>query len=362
MKKLDFPYPFSGFRDLDFTNCFTGVYMYLEGIQGIEDFECAKKHGRPCDGCGNCGGQTLQNLQGQFFFLFDTVSGRSATVRGWGNKPTAIFQEIYDTEDMVDFIMGYAGYGYERHTENLMEHIRAAVDGGAPALVRLKREGPYLDGKGDSFRVIIGYDGNKLRMANPRGANNKPKKAPKRNEIDSVYVITGKAQRKYTLPDALRRIRRVMEFDRETGAWGEYIRAFEKYWDRLKGHSLQELKQLHKNAWEGAIWNCHNFAETFRVVKGPPVDENWIWAELRNPALESLCLRIDWAYDNSHTHQWQLRSLYETRSWKKKYYNEMEWGMCENAATVLRLIKEDDDVVYRAVCDMIEILNENLQQ
>ena len=360
MKKLDYNIPYCGFRDLDFTHCFTGVYMYLEGIRGNDDYGCAKKKGKPCDGCGNCG-QSLGSLQERQFFLFDTMSGRSATVRGWGKKPTAIFREIYDTEDMVDFIMGYAGYGYVRYTDNLMEHIRASIDNNTPVLARLKKDGkPYLDdGKADSFRTTIGYDGDKLCMADPKGAQNPPKKAPKLGEIESVYVITGKAERKYTLLDVLQRIRRVMEFDREAGTWDEYIHAFEKYWERLKDHSLKELKQLHKNAWDAAIWNCHNFAEAFRIYQCPQRFQNWIYDEFKGPKIKDLCDRISWAYDNSHTHQWQLRSLYETRDWSKKYYNEMEWGMCENAILVLRKIKEDDDIVYHAVCEMIAILEED---
>jgi len=363
MKKLDFNIPFCGFRDLDFTSCFTGVYMYLEGIQGNDDDECAKKQGKPCDGCGNCG-QTLNGLQERFFFLFDTVSGRSATVRGWGKKPTAIFREIYDTEDMVDFIMGYAGYSSMRYTDNLMEHIREAIDGGSPVLARLKKDGSYMDYNADSFRTIVGYDGDKLLMANPKGAQNPPKRAPKLSEIGSVYVITGKTERRYTLLDALRRIKRVMDADREAGTWDEYIHAFEKYWERLKDHSLKELKRLHKNAWDGAIWNCHNFGSALcihYVIRQNPESaqrqfQNWIWDDLKDARLVPALERVGTACDESHTHQWQLRSLYETRDWSKKYYNEMEWGMCENAILVLGKIKEDDDIVYNAVCEMIDIL------
>ena len=325
MKPTEYKFQFSGFRALDFTNCFASLYQFLE-----DD---------PTD----------------FFFLFDTVSGRSASLRGWENKPTAIYSEIYDTDDMADFIIGFAGYAYEKHAENLLEHIRASVDEGIPVLARLKNRTDE-DGYADSFRLITGTNGNRLLMPEPNGAQKPPKGAPKLEEIDLIYVITGKTQRKYTLLDGLRRIKRVMDADRDAGVWDTYIRAFEGYWDRLKGLGIKELKRMLAFAHKGTTWSCHNFAETFRLHQIPEDIKSGFWDELREPRMRELCKRIDWAYDNSHTHQWQLHALYETRDWSKKYYDQMEWGTCETAAMLLRAIKEDDEAVYGAVCDMISIL------
>jgi hypothetical protein len=361
---IDFDYPFCGFRDLDFTNCFASLYMYLE------DF--AAETG------------VLKQQQERLFFLFDTVSGRSATVRGWGNVPTAIYREIYDTDDMVGFLMGYAGYAYAKHTDNLAEEIRESIDRGIPVLARRKRDGtPYVDGNdylgvagGDSFRVIVGYKGDQLRMAEPKGAQKPPKEAPRLEDIASVYVITGKAPRQFTLLDGLRRIKRVMDRDREAGVWDQYIGAFENYWERLKDLPIQDLKQRFEYAWKGTTWNCHNFTSTFRTHEylepEPEHYKNWIWAELRDPRLGTIPTRtgradddplrlppktlIDWACDDSHTRQWQLHALYETRDWSKKYYHQMEWGTCETAVMLLRKIKEDDEFVYQGVCAMIGIL------
>jgi hypothetical protein len=67
---------------------------------------------------------------------------------------------------------------------------------------------------------------------------------------------------------------------------------------------------------------------------------------------------IDWACDNSHTHQWHLHALYETRDWSRKYYQQLEWASCETAVMLLRKIKEDDEFVYEAICGMIRILEE----
>jgi hypothetical protein len=357
--RVDFDYVFCGFRDLDFTNCFASLYMYLEGFAGDAD--------------------VLKQQQERLFFLFDTVSGRSAALRGWGNEPTDIYQKIYDTDDMVDFLMGYTGYAFEKHTDNLAGQVRASLDSGFPVLARMKKDGaPYLDGKGDSFRVMIGYDGGKLRMAEPKGAQNPPKKAPKLGEIENVYVITGRVARRYTLLDGLRRILRVMDCDREAGVWDECIGAFSNSWEKLDGWSLGDIKQLFKTAHDCTTWNCHNFGAPFRTHEylepEPEHYQNWIWEELYDTRIRTIPTRagcaeddplrlppktlIDWASDQSHNRQWQLHALYETRDWKKKYYRQMEWANCETALLLLQKLKEYDGYIYQAVCAMIEILEE----
>ena len=352
---LDFAYPFSGFRDLDFTNCFASLYMYLEDFAGETS--------------------VLKQQQERLFFLFDTVSGRSATVRGWGNVPTAIYSEIYDKDDMVAFLMGYAGYAYTKHTDHLAEQIRTAIDRGLPVLARMKKDGaPYLDGRGDSFRVIVGYNGDQLRMAEPAGAQNPPQEPPKLEEIASVYVITGRAARQLTLLDGLRRIKRVMDGDREAGVWDQYIHAFENYWEKSKGLSLAEYKALFERAVQGCTWNCHNFAASFRTHEylepTPEHYSNWIWDEFRDPRLgatrpvpvgdDPLRLPpkalIDWACDESHNRQWQIHALVATRDWSKKQNDTLEWAYCETAAQLLRQVKEYDGYEYQAVCAMIGIL------
>lgn len=364
MKPADYDFQFSGFRGLDFTNCFTSLYLYLEGIRGVDDYDCAKKRGEPCrhPGCHHRCSLTLHNHAGQHFFLFDTVSGRSAAVHGWGGKPTDVYREIYDSDDMVDFVMGYAGYAYEKYAEDLADRIRASLDNGIPVLARLKKDKPYTDLKSDSFRIIIGYDGNKLRAPEPKGAQKARKRAPKLREIDSVYVITGRTERKYTLLDALRRIKRVMDADRGAKVWDDYIHAFEDYHNKLQQLGRKEFKRLFEFAHMGTTWNCHNFVEAFRTYcmnpQCPERFETRVWDELKDPRLGELCNRIDYVYDDSHTRQWQLHSLYETRNWRKKYYSGLDWGMCETAADILRKIKKDDDACYGAVCEMIGILEE----
>jgi len=352
--RVDFDYAFSGFRDLDFTNCFASLYMYLEDFAGAAN--------------------VLKQQQERLFFLFDTVSGRSAALRGWGNVPTEIYREIYDTDGMVDFLMGYTGYAYEKHTGDFAKQISASIGRGLPVLARLKKDSAvYLDGKGDSFRVIIGCDGGKLQMPEPKGAQNPPKKAPKPEDIESVYVISGKCARRYTLLDGLKRVKRVMDCDRENSVWDEYIAAFSGSWEKLDGWSLSDIKQLFKTAHDSTTWTCHNFAAPFRsheyLEPEPGNYQNWIWDEWKDPVFLSSKGRthgdplrlppktlIDWASDQSHNRQWQLHALYETRSWKKKYYRQMEWANCETAVLLLQKIKEYDGYIYDAVCAMIDTL------
>jgi len=336
-----YDFHFSSFRGLDFTNCFTALYLYLEGIEGGE------------------GSLTLANHAVQHFFLFDTVSGRSATVRGWDNRPTAVYSEIYDTDGMVDFVMGYAGYVYEKHSSSLMEHIRASLEGGVPVLARLKKDQPYTDAKADSFRLITGYRGNRLMVPAPKGAQKAPKKAPKLGEIDCVYAVTGRARRRYTLPDALRRIEGIMERDREAAVWDEYIRVFEEVWERCWKLKPKEFNRLLKTAYKGTTWNCHNFVETFRTYNmNPDCPARFaarVWDELKDPRLEALSNRIDAAYHNSWSYQWQLRLLQKIR----KPGGMDKYSMCGLAVTLLRQIKACDEDVCGAVCEMIETLEES---
>jgi len=352
MKKLDFPCPFSGERGLDFINCFASVYMYLEGIRGDDDYDCPKTRGGSCeyDRCDCVCHKTWQSLQGRFFGLFNTMTGRSIMLTGWGGKRSSLYREICgDTDGTVDFVAGYAGYSYEKHSDNLMEYIRTSIDGGVPVLARMK------DNKHGSFRVVIGYDGDKLLMPNPKKAKNPPKRAPRPSEIDSVYVIS-KAARKYTLLDGLKRVKRVMEADREAGVWDEYIDAFGKDKD-FGRYGLKELKRVYKTAWDSTMFHCHHFSCTFDKVKW---QINWMLDEIQDPRLAPIYgSRLEAYYGGSHSLQWQLRSLCEMRNWRRKFYGEVEWGMRDTAAYLFQELKKCDETVYDSVCEFIDILEEN---
>jgi RimJ/RimL family protein N-acetyltransferase len=82
---------------------------------------------------------------------------------------------------------------------------------------------------------------------------------------------------------------------------------------------------------------------------------NRVWEELADPRIVPACRRIGTACDRSHTLHWQMHSLCRSRDWRKRYVN-MDWGMCETAVMILQKIKEYDDVMYGAVCEMIKVL------
>lgn len=191
---------------------------------------------------------------------------------------------------MVDFIIGYAGYCYEKYNNDLIGKIRASVDTGTPVLARIKNPA------NGSFRVIVGYDSDFLITAEPVGAQNKPENQPAVDDSDSIYIVGGKTKSKYTLIDGLKRIKRVMDCDREA-----------KVWDEIK-------------------------------------------------FIAPHCNRIADACCDSHKRQWQVDALWGSRDWSKRFYNEWEWGMCENAVDALRIIKHDDEIIYNNVCDLINII------
>ncbi|MHB1483094.1 MAG: hypothetical protein ACYCYI_00370 [Saccharofermentanales bacterium] len=355
MKQLYFPYPFSFFRGLDFTNCFASLYMYLEKVPGRNDHDCAHYKNEPCDGCRRCDG-SLQEKQERLFFLFDTVSGRSATIWGYGDKPTTIYTDIYDNDDMVDFVAGYAGYSFTKYTDGFTDLVHASINNDIPVLARMK------DACHGSFRVITGYEGNSLLLAEPIGAQNKSGSSLSVDEIDSVYIFGEKIDRKYTLIDGLKRIKYVMDCNQEAKTWDDYINAFKNYWGELKNVDLDEIKQRFWYAQKAMMFNCHNFSEVFRIYKCDYSDKiyfNSIWDEWKILRNNPACAQIDSAYDDSHKRQWQVAALYGTRDWSKRFYNEWEWGMCENAVDALSIVKHDDEIVYSAVCELIGIVEEN---
>jgi hypothetical protein len=353
MTRLNYPYPFSGWHGLDLSNCVASLYMYLEGIHGSDDYDCKAKRGERCDGCGNCGA-SLSKQHERMYFLFDTAIGRTAAVIGWENKPTAIFREIYNTDDSLDFLMGYVGYGYVKHTDSstFADEIRASVDGGVPVLARIGGAADKLcnnappNGVKGAFRVIVGYADDRPLVAETVQDKDRDETDLTLADIDSLYVVTGRAERRYTLLDVLKRIRRVMESDRENGEWDKYIHAFSEYWDGSLGFApdYDEIKQRFRYLHMGMVWNCHCLSHC----------DLWIGQ------VESRCSlalgRLFAATHDSHLRQWQAEALWAARDWSQRFYYEVEHAMCESAADILRRMKYDDEAIYNAVCEMIGIL------
>lgn len=98
MPKIDFTIPFSGFASTTFINCFTSVYMYLENmtLQVENSTFCNEWENGQCNSCGNCATKP-QSLQERYFFLFDTMCGRSSLRCRFDGAPTEMEKLIKAT-------------------------------------------------------------------------------------------------------------------------------------------------------------------------------------------------------------------------------------------------------------------------
>lgn len=338
MKKLDFNVPFTGFCWLGFLSSFAAVYTHLEGFCGKTDYDCKKETDGQCDGCGNCR-QGLGGIQEDWYFLFETLSGVASYQEDFDNTTSCPDQN----QETIDFCMKLAGYDYKKVVDGFPEALAVSINAGYPviALMKSRENGPT--------RVLIGYDGDKIIMAEPVGAQNPPQNAPTYDQIDSMLVIRSKIEPKFTLMDGLRNIERRMQSNLERGIWDDAASRFRYWQDKFSELPFEELKARFDRVkclgWN--FDNCHNFAETFR---------HRVWEPLQDKRLDEYCRAIDRAYDDSHTRHWQLIAMYECRDWSTRRYNELEWGMCEYVRTVLEQLKKNDEEVLSAIRGMINVL------
>jgi hypothetical protein len=343
--QLEFNIPFSGFADLVFTNCFASVYMYLKDIKGVDEYECPAREGKGCSGCGNCS-HSNGKIQEDYYFLFGTMSGGNSQREKFDRnkrEETGDYDSYWNCDDTVDFLMKLTGYDYNKITDNFSAIIKNSIDSGKLVFARMK------DGSNGRFRVLIGYENDSLIMAEPLGAQKKPANTPTYDEIDYIFVITGKSEPKYNLLDAFKRIEKVMENNFDQKLWDEYIQKF-KYWDeKLQDADFEEIKRRFKRVDE-TMWytfNCHNFAETFR---------HRIWEPMKDKRFDNAFKVIDAAYDNTHTRAWQVIGLNQCRDWSKRQYNELEWGYCNCIIMCIEKLREYDKEVLAAVKECIGIL------
>ena len=222
---LTFNIPFCGFAGTTFINCFASTYMFLEDIDaGKSDYDCRQLDGKTCNSCGNCGkgGYTPISRQECYFFLFDTMSGRSSLRCRFDGEPTDMEKMIcetdfYDggTDNTIDFLFGFAGYAYYKLTDPAVfrDRILASIDAGRPVMAKVKL------GKG-RFRVITGYDADTLICPDFTNAQKRPEGAPSYDELAALYIVGDKITPRYTVTDGLDRIRRVMEYNIKENLWG----------------------------------------------------------------------------------------------------------------------------------------------
>lgn len=356
-KELDFKVQFSAFCDTTFINCFSSTYMFLESIgTRYRDGDLCGKSG--CENCGYCGNE------GNYFFLFDTMCGRSALRCRFDSEPTKVQKMIcetdfYDggTDNNVDFLFGFAGYEYRSLTDASLfqDEIAASIDAGKPVIAKVKTG----DGR---FRVLTGYDGDRLICPDFSNAQHKPETAPSYDELEAIFIIGNKIAPRYDLIDGLKRIRDVMDYNINERLWDDYMDKMGLYTsDSLSHCSIEEKKARIKRVAE-TMWhtfNCHNFAEVFRRYLPYGSDHSKVYdafdgmKELRSSEFSDLLDTISRNSGYTHDLAWALIGLEECADWTKhaaRYFGEM-------VELTLDRIKKNDVEIHDAVNKMIDILN-----
>ena len=365
---LPFKIPFCGFAGTSFINCFASVYMFLENIDvGGSDYACRQLEGKGCNSCGNCaaGGGTPISRQEKYFFLFDTMCGRSSLRLRFDGKPTEMQKWIGEmgpdacaTEETIDFLFGFAGYEFRRVTDaaSFKSEIAASIAAGKPVIAKVT-SGEWR------FRVIIGQDGEKPLCPNFINAQNPPKKAPKLSELATLYIVGEKIEPRFTLMDGLERIRRVMEYNADEKLWDGYIEKIGMYGDEGLGTTNTEGKKARMERVARTMeytWNCHNFAEVFRNYRE---DGGYAYVgiesmeRLRAPALRPLWDKISGpCCGYTHDLAWALLGLQECADWKRHAFHTGYIG--EMAELALCQLKKNDEGTLDAIQQAIAILGQ----
>ena len=143
-KTLDFKYPFWQWGGLGFYNCYAAVYMYLQGMNN-ESTNCSAKEGKECNHCSNCPEGLLVNI-------FQTMAGQTVARQSWSGEKTKIQMSLDDefgsasnvSDKLVDFIIGFTGYEYNKVTDDFPGSITTSIDADKPVIAKLKMMTGYL--------------------------------------------------------------------------------------------------------------------------------------------------------------------------------------------------------------------------
>ena len=360
MPKLNFSIPFSSFASTTFINCFTSVYLYLEGINPQNEGAtfCNQWENGQCNGCGNCATKP-QALQERFFFLFDTMCGHSSLRRRFDDVPTEMERLINENDyydggsaDNMDFLFGFAGYRYRTVTDAaaFREEIAASIGVNRPVIAKLRQNSV-------PFAVITGYDGDQILCPDFKGAQKSPDPAVGYDGIDALIVVGEKTEPKYLLADGLRRIEKVMEYCLQEDLWGGYMKKIGTYGPDSLGEDKPEgrkkrMKRLAATMWD--TFNCHSFAEVFRLYLGDrPLDDLYDRVgdvkQLGDCALNETLETIRWRYGYTHDLAWSIIGLEECINWddwKSHFYGDM-------LEVILMKLKENDQEVLQCIREIL---------
>jgi len=271
---LDFNVQFSNLMGRSFSNCFAGVYVYLENIFDELPKKCGGKQ-QFCFGCG-----CSRDIQSTYFVLFDTMCGKSSLYWRFDGAMTDMAALIGDnssvgnwsgkcgTDYTIDFIFGFAGYEYRKITDAtaFKDEITAAIDSDKPVLAELATD----------FCVITGYAEDMFTSSyyyTDQGNNTQEKQTVTLScdEIKTIYVVGNKTPQRYTLKDGLERIKRVIESSFDENIWDNGIAWINATFinstdDEFSEMSADELGELEKNIKETFTnqFNCHIFEAAFK--------------------------------------------------------------------------------------------------
>lgn len=327
-KKIEYYYPITDWDVYNFADCYSSLYMFLEKMPTEKvDYLCRKQEHGDCNFCGSCYNNEIippAKMKEDLNFLFQTLPGSTAGGIPWDGVNTAL-EKV--NADAPDFILKYTGYGYQLINNHIEEKIKDSIHSEIPAIAKLKN---------GNYHIIIGYDNDKLITI---------KKDSElilyTDEIEYIYIFTGKTKSSYNLCDALKRIKYVMESDLDVKLWDVYINNFDAEC------SLEELKEKVRKVDAGTTWNVHAFSRAFYLRR---------LKELKDERLSECIENIGWAYHDSHEARWQAKSMFWCRDWARMDNWSIENGYRTLMQDVLRRIKKDDAIVYDDVCKMIEIL------
>ena len=340
MKQILFPYSFSAFGDLNFINCFSSCYLYVNKINDTNNDDCSFVASGMCDGCGHCNNNNL--ISGMQWF-FETIVGNTVT-RGCFNEE---FRQVHHRNNFetIDFLLQFAGLEYVIHKTDMAAITANSIERGYPVFARMKNEG------NNEFHLIIGYNENtgEMMAVGTDGKNGRPKNSPLWAEIEEIIIITKKREPTKNLIDVFQRIINVLENNvKQGGLWDDCIQGF-----TFKGGikiEMEELERRFKAMREAAFhnFNSHFFAEQFRKP---------VYDPLKDSRLDDVRRKIDKICDTAHLRNWQMVSLYEFRGeWSKKRDNVKEWGYATSMFDCIKVLKQCDEEILIILNEAVKIL------
>ena len=180
------------------------------------------------------------------------------------------------------------------------------------------------------------------------------------DDVAALYVVDGKTKPKYTLIDGLKRIEQVMQSALSEDVWGEYCKKMGTYGPDSLGEDKPEGRRERMHRLAGEMWhtfNCHNFAEVFRVYCPGSANPNIYDAmydvnRLSDPELSDDINFISERYAKTHDLAWSIIGLDECINWddwKSHYYGDM-------IREILLKLKENDEAVLRRIRAIIQKL------